>query len=117
MHPFDIEVQRQANGTIARLRGSAENAHARDIHDALAELLSDRASPVVIDLRELSFIASATLAELISFRQQLTVYGGQLRLAGANDQVRSVFRQTHLSDLFPMYPSAEDALKPDTQGT
>jgi len=79
-------------------------------HGALNALLEQRAQRVVIDLRELHYIASMTLAELIHFRRELQAYGGHLRLAGASAPIVSVFETTHLADLFPMYPTAEQAL-------
>ena len=113
MSEFAVDIDSQPNGMIARLRGSASNIHAESMRNALANILQQRANPVIIDLGELDYIASAALAELISFRQNLQSYGGCMRLAGARDQIAELFEKTRLVELFPMYPSATDALTAD----
>jgi anti-anti-sigma factor len=107
---FTVDIDKRDNGVVAHLRGNASNNQANILHEALAGILQDRPSPVVIDVDALDFIASAALAELINFRQNLRVYGGRLRLAGARDQIADVLRTTHLADLFPMFRNADDAL-------
>ena len=108
--PFEVEIRDCPQGTIATLRGEASNERAENIRQALHALLEKRTQRVVIDLCELSFIASMTLAELISFRRELQSYGGRLRLAGAPDSIASVFKTTHLADLFPMFETSQAAL-------
>jgi anti-anti-sigma factor len=108
--PFEVEVRDLPRGAVASLRGEASNDRAENVHQALSRLLEQRTQQVVIDLRELSFIASMTLAELISFRREMQSYGGRLRLAGATDPIVSVFKTTHLADLFPMFDTPEAAL-------
>ncbi len=110
MDPFSVSIDHRDTGVIARFAGRAANAQADAVRDALGDLLRDRPSPVVIDLARLEFIASAALAELIGFRQNVQAYGGRMRLAGAPDHIASVFRATRLVDLFPMYRDAEEAL-------
>lgn len=109
--PFEVEIQDLPQGTVASLRGEAGNDRAEKVHQALSRLLEQRTQQVVIDLRELSYIASMTLAELISFRREMQSYGGRLRLAGATDSIVSVFKTTHLVDLFPMFDTPEAALE------
>ena len=110
MADFDIDYRREPQGTIARLRGHAANREAERLRSRLADLLAEKPGPVVLDLTELRFIASAGLAELIDFRRRLQDDGADLRLAGANAQVESIFLKTHLAELFPMFPDAESAL-------
>jgi len=107
---FEVKIKDSPNGTVASLCGDASNDRAQKVRTALNALLEQRAQRVVIDLRELHYIASMTLAELIHFRRELQAYGGRLRLAGASAPIVSVFETTHLADLFPMYPTAEQAL-------
>lgn len=113
MPEFSIDLQSQPPGLIARLRGQASNLHAPSVRATLADVLKQGSSPVVIDLGELEFIASAALAELISFRKELAACGRRIRLAGARHQIHDLFQKTRLVELFPMYQTADDALKAD----
>lgn len=108
---FSIQIEPHPQGIIARLQGHATNPHALDLRQALLQLMSSPPDKIVIDLQELVYIASMTLAELINFRQLFQKQGGRLRLAGANRNVADVFQQTHLDDLFPMYDTPEQALE------
>ncbi len=106
-----IEVETRPQAVVARLGGSAANEQAAALHDALAGLLDRRADPIVLDLRELEYIASMALAELIQFRRDLQTYGGRLRLAGARENIAEVFRQTRLMEIFPMFDDPDAAMQ------
>jgi anti-anti-sigma factor len=107
---FDLQIDQRDDGVIAALSGEAHNGCIDSLKRGLAGILAERRSPVVIDLSECHFIASMSIAELIDFRRQLQAYGGRLHLAGANPQIENLFEKTHLSELFPMYRSADEAL-------
>jgi anti-sigma B factor antagonist len=107
---FQIQVEPRPEGVIARLEGSVANAEVDSLHQMLVDLLSQRADHVVLDLRRLEYIASMALAELIQFRRDMQAYGGRLRLAGAQDNIAEVFRQTRLNDIFPMFNDPEAAI-------
>jgi len=108
--PFEVNIAEDPRGTVATISGEVHNDRALKVREALADLLEQRADRVVIDLRELRFIASMALAELIHFRREIQSYGGRLRLAGAPDAIVNLFQTTHLADLFPMYPTPDEAL-------
>lgn len=107
---FDVKTDQRARGVVACLSGEATNEHADDLRQAFVPILKARALCVVLDLSDLAFIASLALAELIDLRRNLQTYGGQLRLAGARPDIERLFRTTRLSELFPMYPTADAAL-------
>lgn len=110
---FSVQIDPRPQGVIARLQGHATNTHASELRQALLQLMSSPPAKVVIDLKELAYIASMTLAELINFRLMFHQQGGRLHLAGANRNVADVFQQTHLDGLFPMYDNTDAALEDD----
>lgn len=110
MDPFTIEIDQRDETLVARLAGDASNVHADQIRTALAKLAEEQANQVVVDLRELTFIASMSLAELIELSHKLNDKGTTLRLCGATADIEGVFRTTHLNRFFPMFPSVEDAI-------
>jgi len=108
---FEVTIDERPQGSVAVICGEANNDRAMKVREALAGLLARRTERVVIDLRQLHFIASMTLAELIHFRREIHAYGGRLRLAGASGDVMHVLKTTHLADLFPIYATPEEALR------
>lgn len=110
METFSIELESRPDTYIAHLAGDASNAQSEKIHDALGKLADGSGRCVVIDLQELQFIASTTLAELIQLSQQLRESGSPLRICGAQAQIADVFEKTRLVDVFPMYDNIDAAM-------
>ena len=77
--------------------------------------------PLVIDLSELTCVASSDLAALVDIFPRLHAAGISVVLAGLREEVLRVFEITHLDRLFclipargPVHPPA--SLRPDTRG-
>jgi len=113
MAPLQISVETRDRGVIARISGQARNGEGDQLRQSLAAIAAGKPSPVIIDLRGLSFIATEGLGELIHFRELLAAYGGRLQLAGADPRITEMFRQTRLGELFPIYPDPDAALADD----
>lgn len=107
---LEIHVENRAGATVAHLRGQAHNDQADRLRDALGTIVRGPRGPVIVDLRGLSFIATAGLGELLSFREQLAARGDALHLAGADAHIADMFRRTRLGELFPMFPDADTAI-------
>lgn len=105
-----VEIDRRTAGVIIRITGEADNACAADVQQGIRQLQVESDRNVVIDLRDLRYIASMTLAEIINLRQQLQQRGGRMVLAGARDSVADVLKKTRLAELFPVHDDPEAAL-------
>lgn len=66
-------------------------------------------SVVVLSLESVSFMDSSGLAGLISVLKRLAP-GGQLRIAGANQAVRSLLKLTRLDTVLPVFDDTAAAL-------
>ena len=71
--------------------------------------LAGSAPKVVLDLSRVAFIDSAGLASILSLVKGLPE-GGDLRIAGARDAVRAVFRLTRLDKVLALHDTVEDAV-------
>ncbi len=111
MQRLEIHIDTRRDGAIARFRGDASNITDNQILKALHQITQKRSGRIVLDLTQLSFIASAALGELVQFRNEVQDYGGTLRMAGANPSVEDVLKKTRLVELFPLYPDSDTALK------
>ncbi len=65
---------------------------------------------VVIDFARSPYIDSSGLGALVSLGKRLRDAGGDLRLAGLNEDLRTLFELTRLDALFPLFASRADAL-------
>jgi anti-sigma B factor antagonist len=63
----------------------------------------------VVDFSETGYIDSSGLGVLVSLSKKIREAGGDLRLAGLNDDLRTLFELTKLDTLFTIMGSAEEA--------
>jgi anti-sigma B factor antagonist len=65
---------------------------------------------VLIDFTSTGYIDSSGLGALVSLSKKLRDAGGELRLAGLNEDLRTLFELTKLDTLFTIADSADAAL-------
>jgi anti-sigma B factor antagonist len=64
----------------------------------------------VIDFAQTGYIDSSGLGVLLSLAKKVREQGGDLRLAGLNDDLRTLFELTKLDTLFTLVDSVEEAV-------
>ena len=64
----------------------------------------------VVDFSNTSYIDSSGLGVLVSLSKKISEQGGELRLAGLNEDLRTLFELTKLDTLFTIAESREEAL-------
>ncbi|HEY2807150.1 MAG TPA: STAS domain-containing protein [Gemmatimonadales bacterium] len=65
----------------------------------------------LVDFTRTGYIDSSGLGVLVSLSKKIRDEGGELRLAGLNEDLRTLFELTKLDTLFAISDSAADALK------
>lgn len=90
-----------------KLAGEAGEALAQRIEDLIAV---DR-TRVILNLREVSFIDSAALGELLSKRAALRDADGQLKLLHLTDRVWDLMVTTKLELVFETFRSEAEAIQ------
>src|SRR6266436_6425155 len=76
----------------------------------LATMVSAHPARLVVDLSGVAYIDSSGLAVLIQAMQNVEEYGGKLTLAGANENVRSIFEMARLDQFFLIFPHVDAAM-------
>ena len=66
---------------------------------------------VVLDLSHLRFVDSSGLGAMLSCLRQLTAKGGDLKLCGMSQQVRSLFELVRMHRIFDIQRTREDAVR------
>jgi len=64
----------------------------------------------VVDFSATGYIDSSGLGALVLLAKKVREVGGDLRLAGLNDDLRTLFELTKLDTLFAIAPSVEEAV-------
>jgi len=69
-----------------------------------------RGRDTIVDLADVSFIASAGLGMLAGARKQLRAAGAKIVLLNPNEQARRAIQASRMDILFPIVDSLDDAL-------
>jgi anti-sigma B factor antagonist len=64
----------------------------------------------VVDFSATGYIDSSGLGALVLLAKKVREAGGDLRLAGLNDDLRTLFELTKLDTLFTIVPTVEEAV-------
>ena len=64
----------------------------------------------LIDFTSTGYIDSSGLGVLVSLSKKIREIGGELRLAGLNEDLRTLFELTKLDSLFAIADTADEAL-------
>ena len=65
---------------------------------------------ILVDLRKVSFVDSACLGVFIGLARQVRKDGGDIRLAGLNDEVMAIFQMTRLDKVFQIFAANEQGI-------
>jgi anti-sigma B factor antagonist len=91
----------QPSSWVLRVSGEVDVATSPELRRELHQLV-DQGGPIVVDLRDVTFIDSSGLGVLVGTLRRLRERDrdGQLVLQGLQDPVRKVFDVTGLTELF-----------------
>ncbi len=98
---FDIRVLTSASRSVVFLRGDLDAYSAARLHESLAELVGAGARHIVIDLRDLSFMAASGLGVLVGAAKRVQRLDGKLVLRSAQPSVRRIIEITGLDGVLP----------------
>jgi anti-sigma B factor antagonist len=108
-----LEVQTivAAKRAIVRVSGDAGLANVARLEAELTNVASNRLPLVIIDLTDLTFIASRGMGVLVSFHRRMSLQKGHVRVAAPKSRVRDALEIARLNTVLDMYESLEAALK------
>lgn len=107
---FDVGVSEREGWTVLVVVGELDVATAPRLRQEAQRLAHDGAPSVVLDLSAVEFLDSTGLGVIVGILKRIRTHGGELRLAGAPEQVRRVFEITRIDDILPMYPDVDAAV-------
>ena len=114
-HPFlTIHAELQRDAYIIALEGELDLAGCADLDLALREAERTRASRIILDLEELTYIDSNGLQVLLEASRRSARNGSRLRLTRGKGNPADMFRLTALDVTLPF---TEAALCPAIRGT
>ncbi|HRP09064.1 MAG TPA: STAS domain-containing protein, partial [Gemmatimonadales bacterium] len=97
------------NVTVVVVEGQLIVANRQELKQTIQDALDGGARRFVVDFGPTAYIDSSGLGALVSINKKVRELGGELRLAGLNEDLRSLFELTKLDTLFAIADSANQA--------
>ena len=95
---------------LVRAEGQLIVGNRQELKNLVTDRLEAGERRFVIDFSRTGYIDSSGLGALVTISKQVREQGGEMRLAGLNDDLRTLFELTKLDTLFAISNSAEQAL-------
>lgn len=108
---MEIEVLFTDDVARVKLRGRLDTPGVDQIESKLTASLGPDSRNAVVDLRDVSFIASMGLRLFIGIAKQLRRRNARLVLFGPQAQVREVFNTVRLGDIVPIVADEVEAVR------
>ncbi|HTL04415.1 MAG TPA: STAS domain-containing protein [Gemmatimonadales bacterium] len=95
---------------VVKVEGQLIVGNRQELKTLVQEGLDHGERKFLIDCSQTGYIDSSGLGALVSLAKKVRDLGGELRIAGLNDDLRSLFELTKLDTLFHISPTADEAL-------
>jgi len=89
-------------------RGTVKDANA--IKEAIDKELEADFKNIIVDMNDLSYVDSNFLGSLVTGLKHTIKAGGDLRLVGFQNSVKTMFELTRLYNIFNIYDSVDEAI-------
>lgn len=99
-----------AGVTVVGIDGQLIVGNRQELKTMIQEGLDRGERRFVVDCGQTGYIDSSGLGALVSLAKKVRELGGELRIAGLNDDLRSLFELTKLNTLFHISQTADEAL-------
>jgi anti-sigma B factor antagonist len=96
--------------TVVQVDGQLIVGNRHELKDLIQAALDGGDRKLLVDFSRTGYIDSSGLGALVSVSKRILEAGGELRLAGLNDDLRSLFELTKLDTLFSISETPEQAL-------
>ena len=107
-----MEMQFSDVGGVTRavLNGRMDSLSVGQAETSFITHIVPKEQPAVIDLTNVSFIASMGIRMLLGTARALDRYGARLALFGAHDDVLQIIETTALAEIIPVVATEDEAV-------
>ena len=108
---MSFSVRKDARGVVViAVDGQLIVGNRHELKQKVMDAVEAGERKILIDFTETGYIDSSGLGALVSLSKKLRDTGGELRLAGLNEDLRTLFELTKLDSLFNIADTADQAL-------
>jgi anti-sigma B factor antagonist len=104
------QIKGRGGVTVVEVDGQLIVGNRHELKDMIQAALDRGERKLLVDFSRTGYIDSSGLGALVSVSKRIREASGELRLAGLNDDLRSLFELTKLDTLFTITETPEQAL-------
>lgn len=105
-----FEIDEVEGITVVEVEGELIVGNRRELKEAVLERVAAGDDRFLIDFSRANYIDSSGLGVLVSLSKKIREEGGELRLSGLDDDLRTLFELTKLDALFQISEDRSSAL-------
>jgi len=106
-----FSVTKENGVTVVDVEGQLIVGNRQELKQKVLEELEGGERRFVVDFQQTGYIDSSGLGVLVSLSKKIREQGGELRLSGLNEDLRTLFELTKLDTLFRITTTKEEALQ------
>ena len=107
---FSVSIRQAGSVSILDVSGRLTSFEIPAFREAIAQLLKQGRKSIVLNLRGLHYLDSSGIGELARNYVSVVKTGGEMKVVGLAAKVEEVLKITQLYQVFPEFPSEEEAL-------
>ena len=113
MQPTNFAVTIRHAGPISLLdvSGRLTSFETGALRESISRLLKQGRKNIVLNLSELQYLDSSGIGELARMYVSVVKESGQMKVIGLSPKVEEILKITQLYQVFPEFPSEEEALE------
>jgi anti-sigma B factor antagonist len=108
---MSFSLRKEPGGVVVvNVDGQLIVGNRQELKQLVIDALDGGARKFVVDFSRTGYIDSSGLGVLVSLSKKIREQGGDLRLAGLNEDLQTLFELTKLDTLFAITRTAQEAL-------
>lgn len=111
MKNFKISHRQTSGYDILELEGELDAHTASQLEDSLRQLINKNKASIIVNCRELDYIASAGLGVFMAYIEDVRGTGGDIKLTNMNEKVYNVFDLLGFPTLYDILEDERDAIE------
>jgi anti-sigma B factor antagonist len=104
------QIKDASGVAVVQVEGQLVVGNRQELKDLVQAALDRGERRLLIDFSRTGYIDSSGLGALVSMSKKIREAGGELRLSGLNEDLRSLFELTKLDTLFAIAETPQQAL-------
>ncbi len=110
MKNFKINHRNKSGFEVLDLQGELDAHTASQLEDVLKSLINKNKSNIIVNFKDLDYIASAGLGVFMAYIEDVRSIGGDIKLTNMNEKVYNVFDLLGFPTLYDIFEDEQHAV-------